>query len=87
MDMFPEEESPMAVISNEKKKVVVKIVSDRLAPINFITLREKDINDLDISEGEEVDIEPYHKLTEDLKVRWQSFKARFKKDEDEGGED
>ena len=47
------------------------------------------MEDLDVEEGDVIDIEPYHKLTDELKERWDKFISRFKKsdeDEDEGGE-
>jgi hypothetical protein len=83
MDMFGEEEHPMAVLSNEKKKVVVKIVADRLAPDNYITLRSKDMEHLDVEEGDMVVLEPYSKLTSELKSSWKKFMGRFKKKEEE----
>lgn len=86
MDMFEDDEHPMGVISHEKKSIVVKIVSDRLAPKGHITLRSGDIEELDVDEGEEVTLEPYSKLTDELKSSWKKFTSRFKKEEEEGDE-
>ncbi len=89
MDMFQGNEHPMAVLSREKKRVVVKIVSDRLAPEGYVTIRAKDMEDLDVKEGEEVVLQPYSNLTSDLKSSWKKFINRFKKNdvEEEEGDD
>jgi hypothetical protein len=88
MDMFGDLEHPMAVLTNEKKRVVVKIVADRLAPANCITLRARDMDDLEVEEGDQVTLEPYSKLTSELKESWKKFIKRFKKkDEEEEGDD
>jgi len=84
MDMFEEDESNMVVVRYGKKDKVVRLVSDRFAPRNVIILRPGDMEDLDVNEGEMVDIEPYHKLKDELKETWHKFASRFKKkDEDE----
>ncbi|MFW3145660.1 MAG: hypothetical protein ACMUIE_02475 [Thermoplasmatota archaeon] len=83
LDCFEDEDLEMVVIRHEKKSVVVKLVSDRLAPMETITLRPGDMESLKIKEGEEVTIEPYHKMTDDIKGKWDKFVKRFKKDEDE----
>ena len=87
MDMFEGNEHPMGVISYGKKRIVVKIVADRLAPEGYITLRSKDIEDLDVDEGEEVFLEPYSKLSDDLKASWKKFTSRFKKEEETDGDE
>ena len=86
MEMFEGHEHPMAVISKDKKRVVVKIVADRLALEGFITLRNKDMESLGIKESDVVDLEPYSKLTDELKVSWNKFKDRFKKKDEEEGD-
>jgi hypothetical protein len=89
MDMFEEDEEHRVVLRNDKKDIVVILVSDRLAPKDTITLRTGDMEDLDVDEGDIIEIEPYHKLTDELKERWTKFISRFKKseeEEDEGGE-
>jgi len=84
MKMFEEDDQHMVVLKNGKKDKVVRIVSDRLAPKNVIILRAGDMEDLELEDGDIVDIEPYHKLTDELKETWQKFVSRFKKsDEDE----
>lgn len=89
MEMYEGNEHPIAVLSREKKRIVVKIVSDRLAPEGYITLRAKDMEHLDVKEGEEVVLQPYSDLTSDLKSSWQKFIKRFKKsdEEEEEGDD
>jgi hypothetical protein len=88
MDVFEDEnEEHMVVLRHEKKNIVVRIVSDRLAPKDTITLRSGDMDDLDVKEGDMIEIEPYHKLTDELKETWNKFISRFKrKDEEEGGD-
>lgn len=83
MEMFNEQETSMVLIRNGKKHSVVKIVGDRFAPENMIILRAGDMEHLDIDEGDMVDIEPYHKLTGELKEKWQKFVSRFKSNEKE----
>jgi hypothetical protein len=88
MDIFEEEEEHRVVLKHEKKDIVVILVSDRLAPKDTITLRGGDMEDLEIEEGDLVEIEPYHKLTDELKETWDKFISRFKrKDEEEEGGD
>ncbi|MGA1792445.1 MAG: hypothetical protein ACMUHM_00685 [Thermoplasmatota archaeon] len=84
MDMFEDEESHMVIVRYGKKDKVVRLVSDRFAPKNVIILRQGDMEDLEVDEGDAVDIEPYHKLKDELKETWEKFASRFrKKDEDE----
>ena len=89
MDMFEEDEEHRVVLKKEKNDIVVILVGDRLAPKDTITLRSGDMDDLEVEEGDIIEIEPYHKLTDDLKERWEKFISRFRKndeEEDEGGE-
>ncbi|MBN1539760.1 MAG: hypothetical protein JW939_06410 [Candidatus Thermoplasmatota archaeon] len=83
MDMFSDQETGMVVIRNGKKRTVVKIVGDRFAPANMIILRAGDMERLDVNEGDKVDIEPYQKLSGELKETWQKFVSRFKKKDKE----
>ena len=83
MEMFEEEEKHMVILKHGKKDKVVHIVSDRLAQKNVIILRSGDMEDLDVEEGDMVDIEPYHKLTDELKDTWNKFVSRFRKKEQE----
>lgn len=88
MDIFEDDEEHRVVLKHEKKDIVVVLVSDRLAPKDTITLRGGDMEDLEIEEGDLVEIEPYHKLTDELKETWDKFISRFKrKDEEEEGGD
>lgn len=89
MDMFEDEEEHRVVLKHEKKDIVVILLSDRLAPKDTITLRAGDMEDLEIHEGDVVEIEPYHKLTDELKETWDRFISRFKRkgeEEEEGGD-
>ncbi|MFW3146450.1 MAG: hypothetical protein ACMUIE_06530 [Thermoplasmatota archaeon] len=60
-----------------KKKKVVKLVADRLAKKNVVVLREGDMEDLKVKEGDEVEIHPYHSLKDDMKASWKRFKERL----------
>ncbi len=88
MDIFEDDEEHRVVLKHEKKDIVVVLVSDRLAPKDTITLRGGDMEDLKIEEGDLVEIEPYHKLTDELKETWDKFISRFKRndEEEEGGD-
>jgi len=88
MDMFEEDEDRMVLLKNGKKKIVVKLVSDRFARKDMIILRSGDMDDLDVKEGDLVKIEPYHKMTDEIKESWKMFVKKFKReeeDEEEGG--
>ncbi len=76
----------MVVITFGEKDIVAKLVADRLAPEGMVTLRSGDVESLKVKEGDTVTLTPYKKLTEGLKARWMKFKARFKRDEEEGGD-
>ncbi|MGA1819421.1 MAG: hypothetical protein ACMUHU_00265 [Thermoplasmatota archaeon] len=89
MDMFEDDGSHMVVVRYGKKDKVVRLVSDRLAPKNVIILRQGDMEDLDVDEGDTVDIEPFHKLKDELKDTWKKFASRFRKkneDQEEKGD-
>ena len=88
MDVFDEDdEDHMVVLKHGTKDLVVRIVSDRLAPKETITLRSGDMEHLEVKEGDIVEVGPYHKLTDELKDKWEKFISRFKRkdEEDEGG--
>jgi hypothetical protein len=87
MEMFEDDEEHRVVLKHEKKDIVVILVSDNIAPKGVITLRSGDMEDLGIEEGDIVEIEPYHKLTDELKETWEKFISRFKKKEEEEGGD
>ena len=40
-----------------------------------------------IEDGDEVELHRYHKLSEDLKERWQKFKEKFRRHKDEDEEE
>jgi hypothetical protein len=84
---FEKEEIGMVELRAGKKKKVVRLSSDRLVPRGKVVLREGDIEDLEVDEGDEIEIHPYHKLTDDLKEKWEKFKNRLKKKKDEEEED
>jgi hypothetical protein len=89
MEMLPEDEEHMVVLRYEKKSIVVKLVADRLAQKDVVTLRSGDMDSLGVNEGDEISIEPYHKIKDELKESWKKFVSRFKKkkdEEEEGGE-
>ncbi len=84
LDVFDEEkEHEMISISSAERSIVAKLVSDRLAPRDVIILREGDMDELKIEEGDEVTIEPYQKMTDEIKGKWNKFVSRFKKEEEE----
>jgi len=81
-----EEELRMVVVATEKKNKVLKLVDDRLAPDGTIVLREGDMDDLKLEEGDMVRITPYKKLGAEIKGSWKKLKSRFKKDKEKGDE-
>ncbi|MEA3559226.1 MAG: hypothetical protein U9R75_08245 [Candidatus Thermoplasmatota archaeon] len=87
LDCFEETDHDMVVIKKEGRSIVVKLVSDRLAQQNVLIMREGDMEDLKVKEGDEVTIEPYHKITKEIKERWDKFISRFKKNEEEENEE
>jgi 4-hydroxy-3-methylbut-2-enyl diphosphate reductase IspH len=82
-----EEIPELIVVKSEKHKKVVKLVSDRLAPKENVVLREDDIEDLKVEEGDTITILPYSTLSEDMKDLWKRMKDKFKKDEEEEEEE
>jgi hypothetical protein len=84
---FEEGEIDLVEIRAGKKKKVVKLVSDRLARKNLIVLRDGDIEALKVREGDEVEIHPYHTMSDDLKGSWKRFRERFKRKDDEAEEE
>ena len=82
MDDFEKDEIEMVELKAGNKQKVVKLVSDRFAKIGHVVLREGDMEDLEIKDGDDVEIRPYHSFSEDLKESWKKFKDRFR-DHDE----
>jgi hypothetical protein len=87
MDVFDQDELEMIEIRAGKKHKVVKLVSDRLAKKNYVILREGDMEDLEIEDGDEVELHPYQTFSEDLKEGWQKFKEKFRRHKDEDDEE
>jgi predicted DNA-binding antitoxin AbrB/MazE fold protein len=85
MEAFDEDHLKMVELRAGKKHKVVKLVSDRFAKKGHVVLREGDMEDLKINDGDEVQLYPYHKISEDLKNTWKKFQDRFRqhKEEDE----
>jgi hypothetical protein len=83
LDCFEQDEIEMVELRAGKKHKVVKLVSDRLATKNRVILREGDMEDLEVDEGDEVELHPYHKLSEDLKESWKKFRNKFRHKEEE----
>jgi hypothetical protein len=82
------DEAPeLIVVRSEEHKKVVKLVSDRLAPDDGIVLREDDIEDLKVGEGDMVTIEPYSSISDDVKELWKKMKDKFKKKDEEEEEE
>ena len=87
LSSFGEEVPKMVTVSSGKKKKVVNLVSDRLAKKGRVILREQDMKDLKVSEGDEITISPYTSLSEDMKVSWNKFKDKLKKHKEEDEEE
>ncbi len=87
LSCFGEEVPKMVTISSGKKKNVVNLVSDNLAKKGRVILREQDMKDLKVNEGDEITISPYTTLSEDMKVSWNKFKDKLKKHKEEDEEE
>ena len=87
LEDMDDEAIKMISVSCGKRKIAVKLVTDRLAEKGFIILREGDMKALGAKEGDLVVVSPYKALTEDMKESWKKFLLRFKRegDEDEEG--
>jgi hypothetical protein len=83
---FDEEDIDMVELRAGKKKKVVRLTSDRLVPRGKVVLREGDMDDLEVENGEEIEIHPYHKLSDELKEKWAKFKDRLRRKDDEEDE-
>ncbi|MBN1390188.1 MAG: hypothetical protein JXA22_06060 [Candidatus Thermoplasmatota archaeon] len=88
LDCFEDHKIEMVELRAGKKHKVVKLVSDRFAKKGHVVLREGDMEDLEVKEGDEIELHPYKKLSQDMKENWQKFKDRFhrkpEEDEEEG---
>jgi len=78
MNDFEEEELEMVELRAGKKNKVVKLVSDRFARKGHVVLREGDMEDLEIKDGDEVELHPYHTFSKDLKESWKKFRERLR---------
>lgn len=85
LGIFENNDIHLVEIKSEKKQKVVRLVSDRFAKKDHVVLREGDMEDLEVEEGDEVGIHPYKNLSEDVKENWRKLKDRFrsKKEEEE----
>ncbi|MGA1848642.1 MAG: hypothetical protein ACMUHB_04800 [Thermoplasmatota archaeon] len=83
---FEEEDIDMVELRAGKKKKVVRLASDRLVPRGKVVLREGDMEDLEVEEGDDLEIHPYHKLSDELKEKWAKFKDRLKRKNNEEDE-
>jgi len=87
LDCFEQDEIEMIELRAGKKHKVVKLVSDRLAKKGHVILREGDMEDLEIEDGDEVELHPYHKFSDDLKEGWQKFREKFRRHKEEDEEE
>jgi hypothetical protein len=87
MDSFEQDELEMVELRAGKKHKVVKLVSDRFAKKGRVVLREGDMKDLEIKNGDEVELHPYHTFSEDLKESWKKFQDKFRRHKDEDEEE
>ena len=87
LDVFDQDEIEMIELRAGKKHKVVKLVSDKLAKKGHVVLREGDMEDLEIGDGDEVELHPYHTFSEDLKEGWQKFKEKFRRHKEEDEEE
>lgn len=82
-----DEELKTVMLRNEDNKVAVKLVSDSRAPKNHIILREGDMEDLEVEDGDEIMITPYTNLGDDIKGQWNKLKEKIKKSKEEEEEE
>lgn len=87
LEIFGDDPPQLVLVRSEEKEKTVKLVSDRLAEKGKIILRKDDMVDLNLKDGDEVEILPYTKLSDDLKNKWDHFKERFRKDDEEEEEE
>ncbi|MGA1821562.1 MAG: hypothetical protein ACMUIG_03445 [Thermoplasmatota archaeon] len=87
-ELLGEEKHRTVTLSNGKKKIVVRLIADRFVPEGYIVLREGDMENLDVSAEEDVELTPYHTLSEDIKANWIKLKDKIRrKESDTEGED
>jgi hypothetical protein len=87
MKDFENNEIELVELRAGKKKKVVKLVSDRLARKKIVILREGDMKDLNVNDGDEVEIHPYHTMGEGMKASWNRFLERFHAKKEKGEEE
>ena len=87
LSCFGDEIPKMVTLSFGKKKKVVNLVSDKLVKKGTVVLREGDMKDLKVDEGDEITISPYSTLSEDMKDTWKKFKEKIRRHKDEDEEE
>ena len=87
LDCFEEDEIEMVKVRAGDEHKVVKLVSDKLAKKGHVILREGDMEDLEVEDGDEVELHPYQKLSEELKEGWQKFREKFRRHKDDEEEE
>jgi hypothetical protein len=73
----------LVTLRSEDSSVTVRLVSDEIANEGVVSLREGDMEKLDVKEGDNIQMEPYTTVLEDTKEMWGRIKERFKKEEKE----
>jgi hypothetical protein len=87
MDSIGQDELEMVELRAGKKHKVVKLVSDSHAKKGRVILREGDMKDLGIKNGDDVELHPYHTFSEDMKGRWKKFQDKFRRHDEENVEE
>jgi formylmethanofuran dehydrogenase subunit D len=72
------EEHHLIRIRSEKTTITSKLFGDKLVPEGQIVLREGDMEDLGVNNGDEVELLPYTTIKEDISTSWQNFKQKIR---------
>lgn len=81
------EDQNLVMVRSGEKEISLRLVSDSRAPKGSVVLRQGDMEDLVVSEGDTVDLLPYSTLKAEMKEAWEKLKNRFKKDEEQEKEE
>jgi antitoxin component of MazEF toxin-antitoxin module len=66
------------VLMKDEKKILRTIFADALVAKNTVVLRTKAMKDLDVKDGDEIELQPNKKILENLKEKAGDFKDSVK---------
>lgn len=72
------EEHHLVRIRSEKTTITSKLFGDKLVPEGQVVLREGDMKELDVEQGDMVILLPYTTIKEEISSSWDNFTRKVK---------